>query len=82
VLQLLGSEPSPQLEAVLGQTSVTVIGGGDVQLDWEVGDHYFEVEIPSEGSLPYCFEKGLEEREASSPSPAEFVDVFRAFWAS
>ena len=82
VVRMLWDKASPELEAVLNQAFITVIGGGDVQLEWEIDDRYFEVEIPAEGSLPYYFEKGVEEEEASAPSPTRLVDIFRTFWNS
>jgi len=79
---MLWDGASPEIESILNKTFITVIGGGDVQLEWEIGDRYFEVEIPAEGSLPYYFERGLEEQEAKALSPAKFVVIFRMFWDS
>jgi hypothetical protein len=77
---MLSEAGGPSLRKVLPQMFITSTGAGDIQIEWEIGDRYFEVEIPARGPFSYLSEKAGDEREGSIPDEPGLLQMLQGFW--
>jgi hypothetical protein len=80
LVNLLWKDAGPDWRSILEQAFLTMTGGGEIQIEWQIADRYFELEVLPDGPFPYYSEDGREEIEGIAPSAAMLVKVLRKFW--
>lgn len=82
MVNLLWKHAGPDWQSILEQAFLTMTGGGEIEIEWQIADRYFELEVLPDGPFPYYSENGSEEAEGMAPSAAKLVKVLRKFWSS
>jgi hypothetical protein len=64
---------------LLSTVFVTRTGYGTLQVEWEMGDRYLEIEVPEQGPLEFLTERGGAYEEFESDDD-DAVEHYLAFW--
>jgi len=79
LLENIIATPDDAIRMASRATFITTIGTG-VQVEWQLGDRYAEIEVPSTGELVMLTRKDGDRRTIDLSDP-QFLAEFRAFWS-
>lgn len=79
LLETIIATPDDAVRTASRATFITTIGTG-VQVEWQLGDRYAEIEVPPKGELIMLTRKDGNRRTIDL-SDLQFLAEFRAFWS-